>query len=86
VVGPSHEIRAFTPGGLRKELDVRMIWLAVWHSWFNLRPDEAIRGKWSINGWECRGVESVYSRLQGGSPCLCRLRTTLFLLCWVSIE
>jgi hypothetical protein len=44
VVGPSHEIRAFTPGGLRKELDVRMIWLAVWQSWFNLRPYEAIRG------------------------------------------
>jgi hypothetical protein len=40
----------------------------------NLRPDGATRGKWSIIGWEGRWVVCGYSRLQGGSPCLCWLR------------
>jgi hypothetical protein len=41
----------------------------------NLRPGGATRGKWSIIRWEGRGVVCGYSRLQGGSPRLCRLRT-----------
>jgi hypothetical protein len=41
----------------------------------NLRRDAATRGKCCIFGWEGRGVDCGYSRLQGGSPRLCWLRT-----------
>jgi hypothetical protein len=53
-------------------------WLKLDREWIdelNLRPGRATRGKWSISGWEGRGEERGYSELQGGSPCLCRLRT-----------
>jgi hypothetical protein len=40
-----------------------------------LRPDGTTRGKCSIFGWKGRGVVCGYSRLQGGSPHLCWLRT-----------
>jgi hypothetical protein len=43
--------------------------------YLNLRPDGATRRKWSIIGWEGQGEGCEYSSLQGGSPCLCRLRT-----------
>jgi hypothetical protein len=41
----------------------------------NLRPGGATSGKCSIFWWEGRGVVCRYSELQGGSPCLCQLRT-----------
>jgi hypothetical protein len=41
----------------------------------NLRPGGATRGKGSIIRWEGRGEGCGYLRLQGGSPCLCQLRT-----------
>jgi hypothetical protein len=41
----------------------------------NLRLGEVTRGKWSIIGWEEWGVVCEYSRLQGGRPRLCQLRT-----------
>jgi hypothetical protein len=41
----------------------------------NLRPGGATREKRSIIGWEGQRVECGYSRLQGGSPRLCWLRT-----------
>jgi hypothetical protein len=41
----------------------------------NLRPGGVTRGKWSIFGWEGRGVVCGYLSLQGGSPHLCRLST-----------
>jgi hypothetical protein len=46
-----------------------------WIDGLNLRSDGATREKWSIFGWEGRGVVCGYSELQGGSPHLCRLRT-----------
>jgi hypothetical protein len=41
----------------------------------NLRSGGATSGKWSTIGWEGQGVMRGYSRLQGGSPRLCQLRT-----------
>jgi hypothetical protein len=41
----------------------------------NLRSSGETREKWSIFGWEGRGVVCGYLRLQDGSPRLCRLRT-----------
>jgi hypothetical protein len=42
---------------------------------FNLRPGGTTRGNWSIFRWEGWEEGCGYSRLQGGSPWLCRLRT-----------
>jgi hypothetical protein len=42
-----------------------------WKDWnvdLNLRLGGATRGKGSIIGWEGRGEECGYSRLQDGSP------------------
>jgi hypothetical protein len=45
------------------------------------RPDGATRGKWGIlDGKVESGVLSDLE-LQGGSPCLCRLRTALVVPC-----
>jgi hypothetical protein len=40
----------------------RMVWLEVWCYWLNFRPDEAIRGKEIIIGWE---VEEWYVDIRG---------------------
>jgi hypothetical protein len=51
----------------------------IWNEWndvdLNLRSGGATRGKGSIIRWEGLGEECGYSRLQGGSPHLCQLRT-----------
>jgi hypothetical protein len=46
-----------------------------WNDDLNLISDGATREKRSIFGWEGQGVVVGYLRLQGGSPCLCRLTT-----------
>jgi hypothetical protein len=43
--------------------------------WFNLRSGGETRGKQSIFSWEGQRERCGYSRLQGGSPRLCQLRT-----------
>jgi hypothetical protein len=52
-----------------------MRFMFVINQWFYLRPGGATRRKWRIlNGKVESGLMSD-SELQGGSPCLCRLRT-----------
>jgi hypothetical protein len=52
----------------------------------NLRPGGAIRGKGRIlDGKDESGLMSD-SELQGGSPCLCRLRTTSVGPCGTSFD
>jgi hypothetical protein len=50
----------------------------------NLRPGGATSGKWSIIGWEGRGVACGYSRLQGSSPA-CVNRGPFVVDPWMSI-
>jgi hypothetical protein len=60
---------------------VKLKWLKFAREWIewnvnlNLRPGGTTRRNGCIIEWEGRGVVCGYSRLQGGSPCLCRLRT-----------
>jgi hypothetical protein len=46
-----------------------------WNDDLNWRPGEATRRKQSIFRWKGRGVVRGYLKVQGGSPCLCKLRT-----------
>jgi hypothetical protein len=46
-----------------------------WNDGLNLRPGGATRAKRSIFRWERWGDICGYSKLQCGSPHLCRLRT-----------
>jgi hypothetical protein len=57
---------------------MKLKWLKFVRGWIddlNLRPGGATREKWSIIGWDGRGVLYGYSRLHGASPLLCRLST-----------
>jgi hypothetical protein len=47
----------------------------------NLRPGEAIRGKWRILDRKVDSGLISNLELQGGSPRLCRLRTTSVVPC-----
>jgi hypothetical protein len=52
------------------------IMLAMGTYWLYARLDGAIRGKWRIpDGKSESGPHDIRS-FEGGSPCLCRLRTT----------
>jgi hypothetical protein len=55
--------------------------------WHNLRPSRATRGKYRIlDGKGESGLFFYIQSSEGGSPCLCRLRTVSVEPCRISID